>query len=248
MGRLLTANLGVVRARMAAAAEAAGRDPAAVTLIAVTKTHPVETIQMAYQAGMRHFGENRVEEAIPKIAAMHRWLAAQPGAEPIVWHMVGHLQSRKAESATGLFQLIHSVDRPRIVARLGRVCAAQGQIQPILLEVNLSGEENKQGPDLSADSPEEAAQRLSPLVEAIAAEPALRLQGLMTMAPIVERPAEARPVFRQLRALRDELARRFPGLDWSQLSMGMSDDFEAAIAEGATLVRIGRALFGERTA
>ena len=231
----LAENLALVHARMAAAAQRAGRDPSEVTLVAVSKTHPAEAIQMAYDRGVRDFGESRVEEALPKMAAVHAWLAERPGAQPITWHLIGHLQSRKVAAAVGPFHLIHSVDRVKLARKLAQL----GEAQAILLEINVSGEASKFG-----FRPEE----VSPLVDEIAARPQLMIQGLMTIAPIVEDPGQARPIFQGLRALAAALAQRYPQLDWSQLSMGMTDDFEIAIEEGATLVRIGRAIFGEREA
>jgi pyridoxal phosphate enzyme (YggS family) len=227
-----------VQERIAAAARRAGRDPAEVTLVAVTKTHPPEVIEAAYLAGLRHFGENRVEEAAPKIQAVAAWLAAQkPDADSPIWHMVGHVQSRKAEEAAGPYALIHSVDSVKLARRLDRFASEKGRRLPILLEVNVSGEASKYG-----FRPTEVADALTE----IATLSSLQVQGLMTMAPIVSDPEMARPVFRALRALRDDLACRFPQMDWRHLSMGMTDDFEVAIEEGATLVRIGRAIFGER--
>lgn len=233
----LAENLALVRARMAAAALRAGRDPQAVRLVAVSKTHPAEAIQMAYDLGVRDFGESRVEEALPKMAAVHAWLAQQPGAQPITWHLIGHVQSRKAAAAVGSFHLIHSVDRVKLARKLAQLGEARAQTQAILLEVNLSGEASKFG-----FRPEEVGL----WVDEIAALPRLMIQGLMTIAPMVEDPDQARPIFQRLRALAATLAQRHPQLDWSQLSMGMTDDFEVAIEEGATLVRIGRAIFGER--
>jgi len=235
----LAENLALVQARMAAAAQRAGRDPSEVTLVAVSKTHPAQAIQDAYELGVRDFGESRVEEALPKIAAVQAWLAQRPVAARGAGHLIGHLQSRKIAAAVGPFHLIHSVDRIKLVRKLAQVGEAHGQAQAILLEVNLSGEASKFG-----FRPEE----VGPLVDEIAARPALMLQGLMTIAPIVENPSQARPIFQRLRGLAATLAQRHPQLDWSQLSMGMTDDFEVAIEEGATLVRIGRAIFGERAA
>lgn len=245
-----------VQERMAAAARRAGRDPDAVTLVAVSKTQPAETVAAAHRAGLRLFGENRVEEAGPKAVAVARLLAPEP---PPAWHMIGHLQSRKAADVLPWASMVHSVDSVKLAGRLSRELTSppnplssqeRGSPVPlpsqgggvggvglrILLEVNIAGEESKYG-FAPADLP--AA------VEGIAALPGLHIAGLMTMAPIVPDPALARPVFASLRRLRDDLARRHPGLSWEHLSMGMTDDFEVAIEEGATLVRIGRAIFGE---
>lgn len=230
----LAENLAQVRAAMAAAAGRAGRDPAAITLVAVSKTHPAQAVQAAYSLGMRHFGENRVEEALPKIAAVQAWLAQQPDAQPITWHLVGHVQSRKAAAAIGPFGLIHSVDRIKIARRLSDQAQARGLQQAILLEVNVAGEASKFG---------FGAQEVDAALAEITALPGLRVAGLMTLAPIVEEPEQARPVFRRLRSLAAALVPQSLGIE---LSMGMTDDFEVAIEEGATLVRIGRAIFGER--
>lgn len=229
-------NIGQVRERIAAAEGRAGR-PGQVTLVAVSKTHPAEMVAQAYCLGLRVFGENRVEEAAPKAEAVRALLSARFGAEaPIEWHMVGHLQSRKAADVLPWASFVHSVDTVKLARRLSRALR-DGRSLPILLEVNVSGEKSKAG-----FRPEEVADA----IQAIADLPLLRIEGLMAMAPIVEDPEQARPVFRQLRQLREQLASRYPALPWTHLSMGMTDDFEVAIEEGATLVRIGRAIFGER--
>ena len=230
-----------VQARISAAAMRAGRDPAEITLVAVSKTHPAETVVAAYQAGLRVFGENRVEEAGPKAAAVAALLNRPPSvvhrpSSTVEWHMIGHLQSRKADEVLPWASLVHSVDSVKLAGRLSRICQTADRELSILLEVNVAGEANKYGLTPAA---------LPDAVAAIAALPGLRVRGLMTMAPIVPDPEEARPVFAGLRRLRDDLARRFPALDWRHLSMGMTDDFEVAIEEGATMVRIGRAIFGE---
>jgi hypothetical protein len=218
---------------MAVAARRAGRDESAVTLIAVSKTQPVAALLAAYELGVRHFGENRVEEASTKLPVFRQSIS-DPA---VVFHMIGHLQSRKAGDAVALFDWVQSVDSVKVAQRLSRFTTKP---LPILLEVNVSGEESKYGFDGARRS------ELRSAVEAIAQLPNLQLEGLMTMAPIVDDPEQARPVFRALRKLRDELQTRYPALPWPQLSMGMTDDFEVAIEEGATLVRIGRAIFGER--
>lgn len=234
----LANNLARVQNRMQEAAARAGRDPAAVTLVAVSKGQPVAVIQTAYRIGVRDFGESYIEEALPKIAAVTDWLAAEGATgDPIRWHLVGHIQSRKASSAVGPFGLVHSVDRTKIAHKLAQVAGRQGCSLPILLEVNVAGEASKYGfacPDVPV------------AVTDIASLPGLAVGGLMTIAPIVPEPELARPVFRQLRVLRDALRDQFPAIAWDHLSMGMTDDFEVAIEEGATLVRVGRAIFGER--
>jgi pyridoxal phosphate enzyme (YggS family) len=237
------ANLARVQERIAAAARRAGRRPEEVTLVAVTKTHPAHVVTAAYQAGLRDLGENRVEEASGKIPRVREQVAA---SDRIRWHMIGHLQRRKARLAVALFDLIHSVDSLRLAQRIDRMAAESDKVMPVLLEVNVSGEASKYGFEQSpAAGPEERAAFLADVAQ-ILALPHLRLCGLMTMAPIVADPEEARPVFVALRRLRDDLRQRFPEADWRELSMGMTDDFEVAVEEGATLVRIGRAIFGER--
>jgi pyridoxal phosphate enzyme (YggS family) len=231
-------NVAQVMDRIAAAARRAGRDPAEVTLVAVAKTFPAEAVVEAHRAGVSIFGENRVQEAEPKIAVV----ATVLGEGAVSWHMVGHLQRNKAKRAVMSFDLIHSLDSVRLAKELEKRCAALGVKKriPVLLEVNVSNEATKYG--LPADD----RAQLAAVVEAILALPHLELQGLMTMAPIVVDPEEARPYFCLLRRLRDGLARRFPTVEWRHLSMGMTEDFEVAVEEGATLVRIGRAIFGQR--
>ena len=244
------ANLSRVQERIQAAARRAGRDPAEVSLIAVTKTHPLEVVQAAYQAGVRHLGENRVEEGRLKIPAFDEWLAASsPAAQRPVWHMIGHLQSRKAADALAYFDTVHSVDSFKLAERLNRLAesAVIKPLFPILLECNVSGEASKHGFALSRwrDDRQVWAAFLE-TVRCIAELPRLQVQGLMTMAPLVSDPEQARPTFAALRRLRDALAETFPTVEWRHLSMGMTDDFEVAVEEGATLLRIGRAIFGPR--
>ncbi len=227
----IAANLQRVQERIASAAKRVGRDPAEVILVAVSKTHPPATIRAAYELGLRHFGENRVEEAVGKIDAL---------PQDITWHMVGHLQSRKAALAVKLFDIVHSVDSVKLARRLDRFCTEEGRTMPVLLEVNVSGEASKYGFPIADRAGLEAA------IAEMLKLPQVRIEGLMTMAPIVPDPEDARPVFRGLRELRDELAHKFPQIEWRHLSMGMTDDFEVAIEEGATIVRIGRAIFGPR--
>lgn len=234
--QLDTSNMGErltrVRQRMAAAAQRAGRDPATITLVAVSKTKPFAAIQAAYTAGQRDFGENRLEELWEKVKQ-----AETLGLNAIRWHMIGTIQSRKTDLTVGPFALIHSVDRLKIAERISRDATAAQCVLSILVEVNVSGESSKHG--FTPDELRQAAPELLRL-------PGVRVQGLMTMAPLVENAEEARPVFRALRHLRDELATTYPGDHWTQLSMGMTNDFEIAIEEGATIVRIGSAIFGER--
>jgi hypothetical protein len=249
---MLEQNLRTVQERIARAAERAGRDPREITLVAVSKTFPVETILAAYALGIRHFGENRVEEATQKIPAVNSQITQSPNhpstllrtspitQSSITWHLIGHLQSRKVRDAVSLFDFVHSVDSITLAQKIEARAAALDKRVPILLEVNVSGEATKSG---FAPEPREP---FFDAVRAILALPHLDAQGLMTMAPIVAQPDAARPYFRALRELRDELRARFPARAWQHLSMGMTDDFEAAIAEGATMVRIGRAIFGSR--
>jgi len=237
-------NLAQVQERIAGAALRAGRDPARITLVAVTKTRPAEAVTAAYQAGMRHFGENRVEEGMAKIPVVN---AAIAGSRP-AWHMVGHVQSRKARAVVAQFDYVHSVDRLKIARRLSGFAQEAGRALPALLECNVSGEEAKYGFDLRGWEQDEARREaFFAAVEEILALPGLSVQGLMTMAPLVTDPETVRPVFASLRALLDALRGRFPAHDWPHLSMGMTDDFEVAIEEGATMVRIGRAIFGARS-
>lgn len=233
-----------VQERIARAARRAGRDPAEVTVVAVTKTVPPERIAEAYSCGLRIFGENRVEEAEGKIPQVRALLGPEAA---IHWHMVGHLQRRKVRRALGLFEVIHSVDSVPLAEKISRLAAEGGGSVRILLECNVSGEASKYG--FPVDRWEaDAAQRAAffEAVDRILGLPGVQVIGLMTVAPIAPEPEAVRPVFRRLRALRDALASRFPQGSWEHLSMGMTDDFEVAIEEGATMVRLGRAIFGER--
>lgn len=228
----LADNIAHIRASIVQAAERAGRDPRDITLVAVSKTMPIELVRMAYNLGVTQFGENRVQEALPKIEAFH--------PQDVRWHLIGHLQSNKAKKVVGSFALIHSVDSLRLAEVLNRHASQQAEMSsplPILLQVNVSGEASKEGMSLP-EVPELARQ--------IAALPSLRVEGLMTIAPLIENPEEVRPVFRQLRLLREHLREAVPQSTWQHLSMGMTDDYRVAIEEGATIVRIGRAIFGER--
>lgn len=241
----IEANLRDVRRRIKEAAQRAGRDLSEITLVAVTKTVPVEAIREAYNLGLRHFGENRVGEAADKIRPINHWIQGASPHSPVEWHMVGHLQSRKAKIAVELFDVIDSVDSFKLAREIDKRCGSIGKTMPILLEVNVSGEASKYG--FRIQTKEEQEDFLS-AVEKIIALSNVKVRGLMTMAPIVADPEEVRPHFRRLKELRDELVDRFPAADWHHLSMGMTDDYEVAVEEGATLVRIGRAIFGERQA
>ena len=219
-------NLEAVRSRINTASHKAGRDPAAVRLVAVSKTVPLERIKAAMAAGQRLFGENYLQEARGKIATLN--------AE-VSWHFIGHLQSNKAKGAVELFELIHGVDRLKLAYALEAAAASIGTLQKILLQINLAGETSKSGA-----SPEAAAE----LLREIILLPHLRVLGLMTMPPFLE-PEAVRPYFRALRELRDHL-QDFSGQPLPELSMGMSGDYEVAIEAGATLVRVGTAIFGSR--
>ena len=224
-----------LRRRLRAAAEAAGRNPDAVRLVAVTKGFGSAVIRQANDAGLRRFGENRVQEAIPK-------MSAAPEAE---WHLVGRLQANKARPAVRGFAAIHSVDSLELLGRLDRIAAEESRAPIALLQVNVTAETSKAG--FALDWFEEAVGRPGSLSAAIAGLTAVRLAGLMTIGPAGATTAESRGVFATLRGLRDQL-QQLTGLPLPELSMGMTADADAAVAEGATLVRIGTAIFGPRPA
>lgn len=219
-----------VRSRISAAARSAGRDPSSVRLIAVSKTFPLDAVRAAYAAGQRDFGENRVQEALQKIAA---------GTDlEIRWHLIGHLQTNKARKAGPAFACIHGVDSVELLQKLDAAAAEAGTAPELLIQVDLAGEATKHGV-LPDDVPR--------LLDAAAGCRAARVAGLMTMPPIPENPEDARPYFRQLRELRDGWqAAGVPPSMLRELSMGMSGDFEVAIQEGSTMVRVGTAIFGSR--
>jgi len=225
----MAANIDHVRSMIAEAAVRVNRAPEEITLVAVSKTMPVELVQMAYNLGVTDFGENRVQEALPKIAAFH--------PQGLRWHMIGHLQSNKAGKVVNPFYCVHSVDSLHLAQALSRHADEQGKNLSVLLQVNVSGEASKEGIPL-AESSELASQ--------IVALPHIHVDGLMTIAPLVEDPEQVRPVFRALRLLREQLRAELPQCSWQHLSMGMTGDYSIAIEEGATIVRIGRAIFGER--
>ncbi|HEY9156970.1 YggS family pyridoxal phosphate-dependent enzyme [Candidatus Binatus sp.] len=227
IGNEIERRLEIVRARIAAAARRAGRNPASIRLVLASKTQPSEAIRAASQAGARDFGENYVQEAIAKRAE----LADLP---EIRWHLIGHLQTNKAKTAAGAFALIHSVDSVRLAEALGR--AQPSPRVRALIEVNLGAEASKTGA---------AADGVAALLDAVRGK--IEIDGLMTIPPPGAGAETTRPYFVRLREMRDRLAVH-SGLALSELSMGMTDDFEIAIEEGATIVRIGRAVFGERTA
>ncbi len=219
-----------MRDAIAEAASEAGRDPAAVRLVAVTKGHPLAALEAAVEAGLTDLGENRVEELAEKVAA----LGCEPGA--VRWHMIGHVQGRKARSAVGLADLIHSVDSLKLAQRLARAAIESGRTVTVLAQVNTSGEAAKHG--LAAAEAEDAVLRMAELS-------GLRVAGLMTMAPLTGDARVLTTTFGGLRELRDRL--RLAGARMGgELSMGMTNDLAAAVREGSTMVRIGTALFGER--
>lgn len=221
--------------RLRATAEEAGRDPDAVRVVAVTKGFGSAVIREAVRAGLSRFGENRVQEAIPK-------MSAAPDAE---WHLVGRLQANKARPAVRAFAAIHSVDSLELLGRLDRIAAEESRAPMAFLQVNVTGEASQAG--FALDWFEEASRRPGPLSAGIAELAAVRLAGLMTIGPAGARPEESRRVFARLRGLRDAL-QQLTGDPLPELSMGMTADADAAVAEGATLVRIGTAIFGPRLA
>jgi pyridoxal phosphate enzyme (YggS family) len=227
----LRARLAEVRRRIEAGARRAGRAPEEVTLVAVSKTHGAETLRLAALAGASDFGENRVQEAEEKIS-----LLAGAGVR---WHLIGHLQSNKARRAVKLFDLIHSVDSVALVKRLERLCVEEERERlDVLIQIDLAGEATKTGA---------AEDELPRLVEQFRNCERLRLKGLMTLPPFYEDAERVRPIFRRLRELRGALAeQRAFGSEAGELSMGMSNDYAVAVEEGATLVRVGTAIFGER--
>jgi pyridoxal phosphate enzyme (YggS family) len=229
----IAGNLALVRERIATAARGAGRSPSEIALIAVSKTQPPERIHEAYAAGLRLFGENRVQEFAEKAAA----LRDLHGAE---WHMIGHLQTNKAAKAVELFDAMDSVDALRLAEKLDAAAKSQGKRLAVLIEINVGGEAAKSG--LAPDSSE-----LDQILRAAPRLVSLEFRGLMTVPPLTEDPEQARPYFRKLRQLRDQIAAKgLPAISMDILSMGMSHDFEVAIEEGSTCVRIGTAIFGER--
>lgn len=233
-----------VRERIAMAAERAGREPDDVILVAVTKTWPADVVAAAYEAGVRHVGENRAAELAQKKAEL---LQLIPDAHDLVWHQIGTLQSRKTKLVAENADYFHALDRLKIARRLSRQLLERERTLPFLLEVNLSGEGSKSG-FLASKWENDATQResLRKVIEALTQLPGLELQGLMTMAPWDVDEKLIRSVFRRTRLLAEWLHNEFPDATLDQLSMGMTDDFEIAIEEGATFVRVGRAIFGSR--
>ena len=226
-------NIAKVHERMESAAKRAGRSPDDVTLLAVTKTLTEVPIREAYAAGLRLFGENRVQEFTDKFESIC-------DLANVEWRLIGHLQSNKAAKAAGMFSAIDTIDSLRLAERVNAAAEKLGKILPVLIEVNVGGEAAKAGvPPVSSEF--EQILRAAPRLEA------LRIRGLMTVPPMAHDPEEARPYFRMLAKVRDEIAaRHLPGVSMEELSMGMSHDFEVAIEEGSTCVRVGTAIFGAR--
>jgi pyridoxal phosphate enzyme (YggS family) len=229
----IVANIASIRERIAAAAHRAGRNPADIALMAVSKTQPPERIREAYDEGLRLFGENRVQEFAAKADALRDLHAAE-------WHMIGHLQTNKAATTSELFRAVDSVDSLKLAEKLNAAAQSLGKRLGVLVEVNVGGEAAKSGvaPDSSG---------LNELLLAAPRFEALTFRGLMTVPPFTDDPEGARPYFRKLRELRDAIAaRKLAGVAMIELSMGMSHDFEVAIEEGSTCVRVGTAIFGDR--
>jgi hypothetical protein len=230
---MLIETVSAILKKMSHAAISAGRSPDEVKLIAVTKTVGIEKIKEAVDIGLRIFGENRVQESQKKISSLESYVANSK----IEWHLIGHLQKNKAKYAVQLFDLIHTVDSIELAEEISRQAEKIDKIQRVLVQVKLSEEETKHGV---------AEESLIPLLKKIQGMNNIKLEGLMTMPPFFEDPEKTRPYFRMLRELMNKAGNA--GCDLSELSMGMSNDFKVAIQEGATMVRIGSAIFGERSA
>lgn len=225
----ISRNLIRINERIRSAAVTVGRDPVSVRLVAVSKTRPAVDVSTAFAAGQTLFGENYIQELVAKLAEVR---------EPVEWHVIGHLQSNKVKSIAGQVALIHSVDRLPLAQEIDRQWGKLGKVCNVLVQVNISGETTKSG-----TSEDDVIQ----LVQACALLPNIRVKGLMTMPPFFDDPEGARPYFSRLRRLSETIAeQKISGVEMSELSMGMSGDFETAIQEGATLVRVGTAIFGER--
>jgi len=222
--------------RIGEVAKSVRRDPAGIKVVVVTKGQPPEVIQTLTDLGVKDIGENRVEEAVPKIITFNEHHGVQ-------WHMVGHVQSRKARQVCQHFNMLHSLDSIKLAHRLDRFAGELKIVLPVLLQFNVSGEETKSG-WLALHKNDWA--ELLPEVEVVSQLPNLDVRGLMTMAPYSPNPEDARPMFVRLRKLRDYLVEQFPETSWDELSMGMSGDFEVGVQEGATILRIGTAILGER--
>jgi hypothetical protein len=226
-------NVALIRGRIAAAAARVGRNPAEITLMAVSKTVEPARIREAYEAGVRVFGENRVQEFAEKAPSL-------PDLKDAEWHLIGHLQSNKAKKAAEMFGVVDSVDSLRLAQKLDQAAEQSGKVLPVLIEIKVGAEETKSG--IPLDSPE-----LEELLRAAAEFRHVQIRGLMAVPPHTEDPQGSRPYFRLLRDLRDQIAaRKLPGVAMGVLSIGMSHDFEVAIEEGSTCVRVGTAIFGQR--
>lgn len=245
----LTADLAAVQERIAAAAARAGRDAREVTLVAVSKTHPLEKLVQSYQVGVRDFGENRSDELARKVAAFSEWQQSHGDSEPARWHFIGHVQSRQVGSILASRPaLIHSVDSIKLAERIDRLARRDDFSEVnVLLQCDISGETSKSGfPLHNWVKEEKQLTQFLRAVEQMAALKKVKIVGLMTMAPYSDEAERSRPFFQSLAALRTQLQANFSELAWDHLSMGMTNDFEVGIEEGATIVRIGRAIFGER--
>lgn len=232
----IRANLEHVRERIRKSASSVGRDPAAVRLLVVTKGHKPDRVREAIEAGASRLGENYVEEALEKMQHL-------PERDEVEWHMIGHIQSRKARLVVENFRYVHSLDSLKLAERLDRFAGDLGRSVPVLLECNVSGEGSKYG---FAAWSEDRWQALAEQASRIIDLPNLDIKGLMTMPPYFDDPELARPHFQRLVQLKSYLCERLPQVSWSELSMGMSGDYEVAVQEGATLVRIGTAIMGSR--
>ena len=243
--------------RISYAAQSSGRDPDSVRLVVVTKLQPVEIVHEVITAGARFLGENYADEAVGKIISLQMnrqkfpgFFKEEAGAQNhskqqtgVQWHIIGHVQSRKARLVCEYFDYLHSLDSLKLAQRLDNICAEFKRVLPVLLEFNVSGEQSKSGwPAWDEAHWTGLLTELNQIVES----PHLRVAGLMTMPPFYENPEDARPFFKRLRKLQEFLARYIPHTDWQELSMGMSGDYEVAVQEGATWVRIGQAILGPR--
>lgn len=233
----IQSNYAQVMEKVAQAAQRVGRQPSSVKLIVVTKSHPLETAIAAIEAGARFLGENYADEGLEKV----RSIGAIPGLE---WHMIGHVQSRKVSDVVRSFSLIHSVDSIKLAEKINRVAEELSWIQDVLIQVNVSGEESKFGFSCWKD---EQIPDLEGALQNMISLRNLRIMGLMTIPPFVEEGEKSRPFFQRIRQIRDHLSQAIPSSSLMELSMGMSADYEIAIEEGATLVRVGTAILGERT-
>jgi hypothetical protein len=232
----IQAKLQAIQVNIAQAAQAAGRHPDEIRLMVVTKGHSLEVVRAALAAGTRLLGENYVEEALVKIQALST-------APDIEWHMIGHVQSRKADQVTRYFSCVHSVDSLKLAKRLDRFSQVQGRRLPVLLECNVSHEESKYGWEAWDEGNWDIlVNEIMPILDL----PGLEVRGLMTMPPYFPDGESTRPFFQKLKRLQVYLKEIFPSISWSELSMGMSGDFEIAVQEGATIVRVGTAILGER--